>query len=141
MSDDICHRYFFALQPTARALPAIAAHRDAAPGGHSHVSDQRIHLTIAITHDFDAPREDIVSCLKEIGDRVAVDPFIVTLDRVSGTADPEDDDRGSVALRSSRTPKALSNLSVQLCAPMRHWRILRDKWALRPHTTGRASRS
>jgi len=133
--NDICHRYFYALQPSPAKLEAIAAHRDAFPGGYSHVSDERIHLTVAVTHDFDKHDERIVQVLKAIGNRAAVDPFRVTLDRISGSSNPDDKNRGSIALRASRKPAGLSDLNLQLSAPMGHWGLLRDGWSLHPHTT------
>ena len=133
---DICHRFFFGLQPSLPQRSEIARHRDAeAHRGYTLVSNPRLHLTLAVTQDFSSFPSQVPDLLTAIGAAIAIDPFVVKLDRLSGSANMRDNGRGSIALRPSARPAALGELSRQLCRRMRHHVLLRARWEFNPHTT------
>lgn len=124
----LCHRFFFGLQPPRRERALIGVHRDAIEGAHGHVGNERIHLTLSITNDFECYPVQLESQLIAIGAEVATMPFEVSLDRLSGSA-------RSVALRPSRRIGGLSDLHRQLDHGMTRRHLRRRDWSFSPHTT------
>ena len=124
----VCHRFFYGLQPPRRECALIGVHRDAIEGAHGHVTDDRIHLTLSITEDFEDYPEDLAQTLLTIGNDTAAAPFLVSLDRLSGGS-------RSIALRPSRKIRNLSDLHRKLDHGLTRRRIRRRDWSFSPHTT------
>lgn len=124
----VCHRFFFAHVPPARPCALIGVHRDAIEGAHGHVTNDRIHVTLAITDDYEQYPAQLERELLAIGEEVAADPFGMSLDRLSGSA-------RSVALRPSRRIGGLTDLHRQLDRGMSRRRLRRRDWTFSPHAT------
>ncbi len=124
----ICHRFFYALQPPVRERALIGVYRDAIADAHGHVSNERLHLTIGITDDFESYPRHLEREMLAIGDEAAGTPFGISLDRLSGSA-------RSIALRPSRRIGGLSNLHRQLDHSLSRRRIRRRDWSFSPHAT------
>jgi 2'-5' RNA ligase len=123
----IRHRLLFALRPPQAKHAEIARHRDGLTA-RGHVRDDRFHITLGITDDYDAYPEAEARRMIAIGDSIAVDPFTISLDRLAGSA-------SSVALRPSHRPWGLSDLSRQLNGELVRWRLRREGWHFSPHLT------
>jgi 2'-5' RNA ligase len=122
------HRLFYALRPPTPQRLAMGAHRDAIAEGQGHVSNDRIHLTLGITNDFEELPEEIAHAMIAFADSVTGPPFAISLDRLSGSLT-------SVALRPSRRVRELSNLHRQLDRGMMRHGIRRHAWEFNPHAT------
>lgn len=123
-----CHRFFFALHPPLTEARRIGLVRDRLIPAGTPVSNDRLHVTLAITGDYAAPPQDVIDRLLSIGDAIEGDPFPLSLDRASGGAE-------SVALRPSRRPGALTTLQHRLDAQLRYWGLRRESWEFNPHVT------
>ena len=124
----LSHRLFFALAPSARERALIGLHRDEVQGSHSLVSNDRLHLTLGITNNYEAFPEQIARRMMTIGDNVAAEPFRLALDRISAGA-------RSIALRPSHRCAGIADLQHQLGLGLRRWNISREGWAFSPHVT------
>lgn len=125
---DILHRYFFALQPPEPMVRRAAILRNAFAETGGGVRDDRLHVTLGITDDHAERPARVVDRLLAIGDAIDGEPFMLSLDRLSGNG-------GTIALRPSRTPPGLTALQHQIDAQMRYWNIRRPGWAFNPHMT------
>ncbi|MBO9714708.1 2'-5' RNA ligase family protein [Sphingomonas sp.] len=124
----LLHRLFFALLPPFVQRNLIAVHRDAFPGATSLVANDRLHKTLAIAGDFERFPKAVAEAMLAIGAAVALGPFAVRLDRLSGS-------NRSIALRPSRRSAGLAELSRQLAEPLRRHGLARDGWSFSPHVT------
>lgn len=125
---NIVHRAFFAFRPTSQVSVQIGNMREEIAPGVPHVANERLHSTLGITNDYTALPPPLVDELRAIGDAISADPFDVTVDRLSGSAD-------SVALRPSRANRAWRELQAQIEGKMRRAGILRDHWRFSQHIT------
>lgn len=123
-----CHRFFFAVRPPVIESRRIGLVRDHLLQGGTPVANDRLHLTLAITGDYAARPDDVIDRMLAIGGATAGDPFALTLDRASGSA-------GSIALRPSHRPAALSALHRTLDSQLRYWGLAREGWTFNPHVT------
>ncbi|RYE02464.1 MAG: hypothetical protein EOP61_08570 [Sphingomonadales bacterium] len=122
------HRLFYALRPPRAATARIGAIRNGIADGHGRVADERLHVTLGISADFDAFPDALARAMAAFAEEVSLDPFVISLDRLAAS------DR-SVALRSSRRAKGLTQLYQQFDRPLRRWHIRRPDWAFNPHVT------
>lgn len=124
----IAHRLFFAFPIAACARPRVAGCRDDLGPAPSIVSDDRLHMTLAITNDYPQLPLAAIDPLLAIGASLAASPVPLRLDQLSGG-------RGSVALRPARRIKALAELTGTLGRRMAAAGLLRGAWRCRPHVT------
>lgn len=122
------HRYFFALQPPEAIARRAAILRDAFAESGSIVRSGRLHMTLAITEDYQERPARVVDRLLAIGDMIDAEPFSVSLDRLSGNG-------GTIALRAGRPPAGLGLLQRQIDNQMRYWNVRRPNWTFNPHMT------
>lgn len=125
---EIQHRLFFALRIADCAKRRVAGHRDDLGCAPSIVSDDRLHMTLAITDDYPQLPHPEVDTMLAIGSHLAASPVPLRLDQLSGG-------RGSVALRPSRRIKALTELAGTLRHRMIAAGLLRPRWRCHPHVT------
>lgn len=121
------HRLFYALRPPVRQRALIGAQRDRFDGD-SRVANDRLHLTLGVTEDFDTLPEMVVRRMRAIGDATALDPLPVRLDRIVGS-------NRSIALRPGRIIAPLALLARQLGSDLRRAGLLRSGWEFSPHLT------
>jgi len=122
------HRLFYALRPAPLARNLIGVQRDRLGLADALVENDRLHITLGITEDFERRPYAEAKQLLAIGERIAAAPVPVTLDRVSAGGD-------SIALRPSRKIDALAELGRQLQHGLRSAALLRGGWDFRPHVT------
>jgi 2'-5' RNA ligase len=123
-----CHRLFFALKPSPIEANLTGLIRDAAASELDPVINGRLHLTLGITSDYAAYPQDVAQRLASIGEHLAGDPFLLPLDRLSGS-------ERSIALRPNKRPAALSALQKQIDDQLRYWNLMRTGWSFNPHVT------
>ncbi len=125
----MAHRYFFALLPdevTARRIHAFAEGQFGAKG---LVRTDRLHVTLAITADFDASYPVLVDALRRAGDVVSAPPFDVAFGQLSGG-------RRTVALRPIRNVPPLRVLQAAIVRAMAAQGVpMRADWTFNPHVT------
>ncbi len=124
----IFHRAFFAFRPGPQVRVQIGNMIEEIAPGLPHVANDRLHSTLGITNDFTALPASLVDELRAIGDGISADPFDVTVNRLSGSAD-------SVALRPSRANPDWRELQVPIEEKMRRAGVLRDNWRFSQHIT------
>jgi len=122
------HRLFFALRPVPLARNLIGVQRDQLGLADALVENERLHITLGITEDFDRRPYAEAKQLLAIGEQVAAAPVPVRLDRVSGSNE-------TIALRPSRRIDALAELGRQLQRGLTGAALLRRDWDFRPHIT------
>lgn len=122
------HRLFFAFPIAAGVRDAMAGHRDGLGGTKSIVSDDRLHMTLAITDDYPQLSCPQVDTMLALGSHLAASPVPLRLDQLSGGP-------GSVALRPSKRIKALTELTGTLSHRMTAAGLLRPRWRCHPHVT------
>jgi RNA 2',3'-cyclic 3'-phosphodiesterase len=122
------NRLFFALRPAPAELFRLRSHRNRIEDGHGHVRDDRLHVTLGITEDFDSFPERAAIAMQAIGAAVTAGPVPVVLDRLVASA-------RSVALRPDRPSQALRDLHHQLDGPLARLGLRRPDWAFSPHVT------
>lgn len=122
------HRLFFALRPSPIEANLTGLFRDAADPALDPVANDRLHMTMGITDDSDAFPQDAAECMAAIGAGLAGDPFVLTLDRLSGS-------ERAIALRPARRPPALSAVQKQIDERMRYRSLMRAGWRFNPHVT------
>ncbi|MFC3713924.1 2'-5' RNA ligase family protein [Sphingoaurantiacus capsulatus] len=120
------HRFLFALTPPpdiARRLHALA------PDFPDKMLPERLHMTLAITDDFERVPEGLAPALQHAGGFVFAEAFELTLDRRRGS-------HRSIALRPAQAIQGLSELHRQLAAGMRRAGVpMRRGWSFGPHVT------
>ncbi|ODU70275.1 MAG: hypothetical protein ABT11_08600 [Novosphingobium sp. SCN 66-18] len=124
-------RFFFAVLPPDETAARIAAHARAMGLKHSLVTADRLHMTLAITDDFEKGEcpPAYVETLLRAGERIAAAPFAMTLGKVavgekSILAQPAEGRAGG---------KAVYDCIAQAMAGMRA--PLRDGGRYSPHMT------
>ena len=122
------HRLFFALRPPPRQRNLIGWQRDQLGLAERIVRNDRLHVTLGITDDFEHRPYAEARRLVEIGESIAAAPVSVALDRLSAG-------NASIALCPSRRIAALADLGEQLRAILERDRLLRRGWTFRPHMT------
>lgn len=122
------HRFFFCLRPPALVAAAVGRFRESLGLAGGAVSDERLHLTLAITDDHPAYPRSLVDRLLEIGDATSAEPVAVTLDRLSSNG-------SVVALRPSRSLPQLAALRRELGRRFSCSGIQREGWRFNPHVT------
>lgn len=123
-----CHRLFFALKPTRIEANLTGLFRDATGIPLDAVADDRLHVTLGITNDYAAFPADVAERLMTVGEHVAGDRFLLSLDRLSGS-------ERSIALRPNKRAPALSALQKQIDDQLRYWSLMRTGWSFSPHVT------
>lgn len=127
MKNAICHRAFFALQPSPDAGAAI--HRQSLLcGAGRRVLPEHLHLTLAITEDYAALPQAIIDRMARIAGELRFVPFALTLDRLTGS-------ERSLALCPSKRPSELMLLQLQLQRTLAFSGIRRPNWRFSPHVT------
>src|SRR5262245_12162980 len=124
----LCHRLFFALLPSMLVLPSIGHHRDRLSELASKIANRRLHLTLAITDDFDRYSAALARQLCALADEIMAEPVAVALSRLTGS--PE-----SIALAVGRKSPALQGLQSALQERMVRAGLLRERWRFNPHVT------
>lgn len=126
--DAVAHRLFFAFRIAAGVRDVVAGCRDGLGPAKSIVSDDRLHMTLALTNDYPQLPATAVERMLSIGSDLAESPIPLCLDRLSGG-------RGSVALRPARRIKPLTELTGTLARRMTAAGLLRSMWRCHPHVT------
>jgi 2'-5' RNA ligase len=125
----LAHRFFFALRPdevTARRTRAFAEQQFGETG---MLRPDHLHITLAITEDFDQPFGAVIERLLHVGASVAAPPFEVVLDRLSASS-------RSIALRPEHVLPPLRTLQSRIVEAMDRARVeMRAGWAFSPHQT------
>lgn len=123
----LAHRYFFAALPDPVSASRIHAWAERTLGPEGMLDAKRLHVTLAITPDFSAPRP--VEPLLRAGERVAACAFDLVLDRLSiGTR--------SIALRPGHSQRAAIELHGAIADAMAIEGVeMRDDWRFNPHMT------
>ena len=75
-------RFFFAVRPPPSLACRIAAFGEVLGGNAPRVSANRLHVTVAVSDDFEGYPAGFVEILLRVGGRVASAPFRIALDRV-----------------------------------------------------------
>lgn len=120
------HRLFYALMPSPddgrRMLGGV-------PDFPRKMLRERLHLTVAITPEFDLVSREIVEALLAAGGSVSFPPIDIILDRMTGN-------NQSIALGTSGRQAALREFSRQIAGAMRrHGVPLHPKAIFNPHVT------
>ncbi|HEX7852945.1 MAG TPA: 2'-5' RNA ligase family protein [Sphingobium sp.] len=123
-------RLFFALLPPKRlALSTTAWTQQMLEGSWNLQQPGRLHITIAITDDFDRLPLDLLDRLLRAGAMIRAAPFPVTLDQLAIS-------RRSAALRPSRVNPGLKALQQAINHAMTVLGIpMRENWRFNPHMT------
>ncbi len=75
-------RFFFAVRPPSSLASRIAAFGEVLGGNAPRVSAERLHVTVAVSDDFEGYPAEFVEILLRVGGRVASSPFRIALDRL-----------------------------------------------------------
>lgn len=122
-------RFFFALRPPGPQARQIAAFAERLEQGVRRIRPEHLHITLAITDDFEDYPYDLVKALRQAGERIAADPFEVALDQLSGS-------NRSMALRPQHSIPALRALQQEISGGMREVGApMRRDWRYSPHVT------
>ncbi len=125
----LAHRYFFALLPDVVTARRIHAFAEGQFGAKGLMRPERLHVTLAITADFDAPDATLVDALLRAGDAVIAEPFELKLDRLSGG-------QRTVALRPAHSVPPLRALQAAIARAMSEQGMaMRPDWKFSPHLT------
>jgi 2'-5' RNA ligase len=124
----VCHRYFFCLRPPFTVARRIGLLRDYVNRGGDVVTNDRLHMTLAITPDYPQPQPRVAAALRAIGGTGDAGPFGVSLDRISGGYEV-------IALRPSRPPAELRRLQRHLDHRLTAASLRRENWSFNPHVT------
>lgn len=125
----LVYRHFFALLPDEITARRIRAYSEGQFGARGLMRADRLHVTLAITADFDAPSPALAEALRRAGDAVAADPFQLVLDQMSRG-------RGTAALRPAHRQPALRALHVAIMREMAQQGVpMRPQWRFSPHLT------
>lgn len=123
------HRYFFALLPDVVTARRIHAFAERIFGAKGLIRADRLHVTLAITPDFDVPDPTLVEILLRAGASVAAAPFDLELGRLSGG-------QRSVALRPACRVAPLQQLQARIADAMaKQGAAMRPGWRFSPHVT------
>ncbi len=122
------NRFLFALLPPPLPRNLIGVQRDQLGIAESVVENERLHITLGITEDYEQQPYAEVQRLIEIGAQVSAAPVPVTLDRVSASNE-------TIALRPSRKIDALAELVHRLQQGLARAGLLRRSWNYHPHMT------
>ncbi len=122
-------RFFFALRPPGPEARRIAAFAERLEEGGRRVRWEHLHMTLAITDDFEDYPYDLVKALRRVGDRVAAAPFDLVLGQLSGG-------NRSTALRPQHGVPGLKALQGTIADRMREGGVpMRREWRYSPHVT------
>ncbi len=125
----LAHRYFFALLPDVVTARRIHAFAEGQFGAKGLMRPERLHVTLAITADFERPDAAVVDALLRAGDAVSAAPFALKLDRLSGG-------QRTVALRPARSVPPLRKFQSRIAAAMTKQGVtMRPDWRFNPHLT------
>lgn len=125
----VSHRYFFAIRPDDRTAHRTHGFAESTLGPVGLMSPDRLHVTLAISGDFDVPQPTLVEALLRAGATVRARPFDLMLDRLSTSP-------RSIALRPARVMPDLSALNAAIVGAMtREGIALREGWRFSPHMT------
>ncbi|MEO5493903.1 MAG: 2'-5' RNA ligase family protein [Sphingomonas sp.] len=122
------HRLFFAIKPSAIALPYIEhARRLHCPG--QPVRNEHVHVTMQIFDDYSGVPEGLMEDLLAVGDDIDMPGFVLSLGRVIGTM-------RSVALRPGKRSNGLAMLQRAIDEGVKRAGVtVRDGWNFSPHLT------
>lgn len=125
----LAHRYFFALLPDEVTGRRIHAFAERELGGKGLMRPERLHVTLALTADFDAPYPALAAALRRAGDAVAAAPVPLVLDRLSAG-------QRTAALRPAHDIPALRALQAEIARAMAREGVpMRRDWRFSPHVT------
>lgn len=127
MNGALCHRAFFALQPSPDACREIDRRSLMCGSGH-RVLSEHLHLTLAITEDHHTPPQAQMDRMRRIAGELWLTPFELILDRLTGS-------ETSLALCPSEKPTQLRFLQRQLQKGLALCGIRRAGWRFSPHVT------
>ncbi|MBO9575850.1 MAG: 2'-5' RNA ligase [Sphingobium sp.] len=123
------HRYFFALLPDAVTARRIHAFAERTLGEQRLMAIERLHMTLAISEDYDAPQPLLLDALLRAGATVAAAPVELVLDELSIS-------RYTAALRPAHRLKPLHALQAEIDgAVARQGVALREGYHFSPHLT------
>ena len=124
------HRLFFALLPPAEVIAAIGEHRASVGLTRGFISDDRLHMTLAITDDHDTgPPPPLTTAALAAGAAVRSAPIHVLLDEAVGGA-------GTIVLRSHEKLDHLFALQRRLASSLSAAGVpMRRGWRFNPHVT------
>lgn len=77
-----CHRFFFALRPPERLAHGIAAFADEIAEDGYRITARRLHVTVAITQDYDERPDYLVDTMLRVGEAITSAPCPLRLDRL-----------------------------------------------------------
>lgn len=123
----LCHRFFFALLPPIRAASEIER-LSFTLGRGRRVRTRHLHMTLAITPDYDAPPPGLADRMLRIPSELFFASFALVLNRLSGST-------GSLALCPSTRPDRLLLLQRQLERALLRSGLRRPAWRFNPHLT------
>ena len=125
----LAYRYFFALLPDEITARRICAYSEGQFGAKGLMQADRLHVTLAITADFDRPFPALAEALRRAGDAVAAEPFPLVLDQMSRG-------RGTAALRPAHSLPPLRALQAAITKRMTEQGVpMRPQWRFNPHVT------
>jgi 2'-5' RNA ligase len=125
----IRHRYFFAIRPDGRTARRTHAFAESALGPEGLLRADRLHVTLAITGDFEIPQPALAEALLHAGSAVRARPFDLVLDRRSTSP-------RTIALRPAHVVPELRALGAAIFRAMaREGIALREGWSFSPHMT------
>lgn len=125
----LAHRYFFALLPDAVTARRIHAFAERTFGAKGLMRPDRLHVTLAITPDFDVHDPALTAALLRAGAAVAATPFDLTLDLLSGG-------QRTAALRPTHSVPPLRILQAEIARAMaEQGAAMRPDWRFNPHLT------
>lgn len=125
----VLHRYFFALLPDEVSARRIRAFAEGQFGPRGLLRPERLHVTLAITSDFDAHQPALVEALLRAGDEVAAAPFELLLNELNGG-------HRTTALRPAHSQPPLRTLQAEIAQAMTAQGVaMRPEWSFSPHVT------
>jgi len=123
------YRYFFALLPDEITGRRVRAFSEAQFGEKGLMRADRLHVTLAITADFDAHFPALIEALRRAGETVAAEPFTLVLDQLSRGRD-------TAALRPAHSLPPLRALQSAIARAMNEQGVpMRPQWRFNPHVT------
>jgi 2'-5' RNA ligase len=123
------YRYFFALMPDEVTARRIHAFAEGQFGEKGIMRTDRLHVTLAITADFNAAYPALAEALCRAGDAVAAAPFDLLLEQLSRA-------RETAALRPAHGLPPLRALQDSIARAMAAQGVpMRPDWRFNPHVT------
>ena len=123
-----CHRLFFALRPPEGARPYLIEEQHRFGPGHI-IRDEHLHLTAAISNDYQVYPSILEKRMLVIGDSVVADRFSIVLDQVAAQGE-------AVVMCSSEPLRSCTAFQRHLMRMMARGGVAnRTGWYPHPHVT------